>query len=89
MTTTQGIKLDEQTQKRIKALAAKRDRSPHWLMKTAIENYLEREEQYEREKTEDMQRWANYELTGQAIDNAEVTQWLNKLENGQNEPWQR
>lgn len=89
MSTTQGIKLDEETQKRLKALAAKRDRSPHWLMRTAVESYLEREEQYEREKSEDMQRWSNYELTGQTIDNADVSHWLNKLASGQNEPWQQ
>lgn len=89
MSTTQGIKLDEETQKRLKALAAKRDRSPHWLMRTAIESYLEQEEHYEREKSEDMQRWANYELTGQAFDNSDVSQWLHKLASGQKEPWQQ
>ena len=88
MSTTQGIKLDEETQNRLKALAAKRDRSPHWLMRTAIESYLKQEEQYEREKSEDMQRWSHFELTGQAIDNTSVNKWLNKLANGQNEPWQ-
>lgn len=89
MASTQGIKLDEQTQKRLKALALKRDRSSHWLMKTAIEDYLDREEQYEREKAEDMQRWEQYELTGQAVDHTEVSPWLEKLASGQNEPWQR
>jgi predicted DNA-binding protein len=51
---TQGIKLDNATQARLKALAIKRDRSPHWLMRTAIERYLAQEEQYEKEKAEDM-----------------------------------
>lgn len=89
MTNTQGIKLDEQTQKRLKALADQRDRSPHWLMRTAIANYLDREEQYEREKSEDMKRWEQFELTGQVIDNVDVSHWLEKLASGKNEPWQQ
>jgi predicted transcriptional regulator len=45
MAIIQGIKLDDETQRHLKALVVKRDRSPHWLMRTAIENYLAREEQ--------------------------------------------
>lgn len=89
MASTQGIKLDEQTQQRLKVLAHKRDRSPHWLMKAAIEDYLNREEHYEREKAEDTQRWEQYELTSHAIDHADVAPWLEKLANGQIEPWQQ
>ncbi len=89
MAVTQGIKLDEETRQRLKVLATKRDRSPHWLMRTAIESYLDREERYEREKSEDMKRWEQYEITGQVIDNAAVTGWLDKLANGQAEPWQQ
>ncbi len=87
MSTTQGIKLDDETQQRLKALAAKRDRTPHWLMRTAIESYLAREEQYEQEKHEDMQRWERFELSGQAIDNTVVESWLQKLAAGQTDPW--
>jgi predicted transcriptional regulator len=45
MATTQGIKLDDSTRARLRVLAEKRKRSPHWLMRTAIEDYLQREEQ--------------------------------------------
>lgn len=88
MSTTQGVKLDDNTQQRLKALALKRDRSPHWLMRTAIESYLVREEQYELEKAEDMQRWEQFELSGRAIDHSTAENWLKKLANGKNEPWQ-
>ncbi|EKY3089736.1 trifunctional transcriptional regulator/proline dehydrogenase/L-glutamate gamma-semialdehyde dehydrogenase [Cronobacter dublinensis] len=40
-TTTMGVKLDDATRERIKAAAAKIDRTPHWLIKQAIFNYLE------------------------------------------------
>ena len=79
MATTQGIKLDDKTQDRLKALAEKRNRSPHWIMKTAIEGYLEREEGYEREKSEDMKRWERYQLTGTSVDQESVETLLTEL----------
>jgi predicted transcriptional regulator len=87
MSTTQGIKLDDEISARLKALGKKRDRSPHWLMKTAIEIYLDREEKYEAEKAEDMARWEQYQLTGKAIDNSKVEAWLKDLSQGKNTPW--
>ncbi|MFS2224852.1 trifunctional transcriptional regulator/proline dehydrogenase/L-glutamate gamma-semialdehyde dehydrogenase [Pantoea sp. B65] len=39
-TTTMGVKLDEATRDRIKLAAQKIDRTPHWLIKQAIFNYL-------------------------------------------------
>ncbi|MFH8134819.1 trifunctional transcriptional regulator/proline dehydrogenase/L-glutamate gamma-semialdehyde dehydrogenase [Pantoea osteomyelitidis] len=39
-TTTMGVKLDEATRDRIKQAAQKVDRTPHWLIKQAIFNYL-------------------------------------------------
>ena len=87
MATTQGIKLDENTRQRLKALAGKRNRSPHWLMRAAVKRYLDTEEQYEREKSEDEARWEAYVLTGNAVDNAKVTSWLADLANGKTTPW--
>lgn len=43
-TTTMGVKLDEATRDRIKAAAQQIDRTPHWVIKQAIFNYLERVE---------------------------------------------
>lgn len=39
-----SIKLDVQETERLRALAAVRKRSPHWLMREAIREYLAREE---------------------------------------------
>ncbi|MBV4412141.1 trifunctional transcriptional regulator/proline dehydrogenase/L-glutamate gamma-semialdehyde dehydrogenase [Enterobacteriaceae bacterium YMB-R22] len=46
-TTTMGVKLDEATRERIKTAASRIDRTPHWLIKQAIFNYLERLENNE------------------------------------------
>ncbi len=82
MPQTKGVKLDEKTQQRLAALARIRDRSPHWLMCKAIETYLEREEKYEREKREDMERWEHYLLTGEAVSHDKATAWLKNLAQG-------
>ena len=82
MATTQGIKLDDVTTKRLKTLAAQRNRSAHWLMRTAITDYLDREERYEQEKAEDMARWEQYALTGKVFSEQEATSRLQKLLKG-------
>ena len=48
-------------------------------MCTAIEIFLEREENYEQEKREDMDRWDRYQLTGEAIAHQEAVAWLENL----------
>lgn len=71
-----GVKLDETLHARLKALSAVKKRTPHWLMKAAIEEYVTREETYEREKLEDMERWQRYKMTGHAIPAETVDAWL-------------
>ncbi|TFZ32785.1 trifunctional transcriptional regulator/proline dehydrogenase/L-glutamate gamma-semialdehyde dehydrogenase, partial [Pseudomonas syringae] len=41
-TTTLGVKLDDPTRERLKAAAHSIDRTPPWLIKQAIFNYLEK-----------------------------------------------
>lgn len=89
MTATRGIKLDAETHDRLKALAALRDRSPHWVMKTALLEYLDREEAYEREKQEDQERWERYQLTGEAVPHEQVAAWLEGIAAGKSAPWRR
>jgi predicted transcriptional regulator len=75
-TINTGVKLDATLHERLKALSSLKERTPHWLMKAAIEEYVEREETYEREKNEDMERWQRYQRTGNAIPNEMVDAWL-------------
>lgn len=85
-TTTRGIKLDERTQERLQALGKLRDRTPHYLMKAAIESFLDREEAFEREKQEDQERWERYQMTGEAVSQEQATGWLDSLAQGRAEP---
>lgn len=76
MTTTMGIKLDEETRERLKALGSARRRSAHWLMREAIREYLDKEEESERRNAEADEAWAEYRRTGQSVSNEAMTAWL-------------
>lgn len=76
---TIGLKLDDETRERLQQLGQRRDRSPHWLMKAAIRQYLEREERIERERQEDEARWQRYAETGAFVANSDMMQWLGDL----------
>jgi predicted transcriptional regulator len=89
MASTQGIKLDDDTKQRLKTLAEKRDRSPHYLMKTAISDYLEREETYEKEKAEDIARWEHFMHTGKSIDNTVMKKLFQDIKQGKRVTWPR
>lgn len=74
--TTTGIKLDGRMRARLKALSRLKQRSQHWLMKEAIERYLEQEEDTERLKRETLERWERYEATGEHISDRAIRAWL-------------
>jgi predicted transcriptional regulator len=87
MSVTQGIKLDDETSKRLKTLSSQRNRSSHWLMRDAIERYLSEEERYEREKAEDIAEYEDYLQTGRGISQKEMGAWLDRLVQDKNAPW--
>lgn len=80
--TTVGLRLDENTQQRLKTLGKNRDRSPHYLMKEAVERYLNVEESIESERELTKSRWEKFELTGQSISHDQVERWVDNLANG-------
>ncbi len=70
-----GLRLSEDVQRRLEALGKARDRSPHYLMKAAVERYLETEEAVEAERQLVSARWERFEVTGEALDHTEVEAW--------------
>jgi predicted transcriptional regulator len=74
--TTMGVKLDDETRDRLKALAEARRRSAHWLIKEAIDQYLKREEQIEQRNREADEAWAEYQRTGQFVSHEAMGAWL-------------
>ena len=71
-----SIKLDSDTQTRIKLLAAARDRSPHWMMREAITQYVEREERKEAFRRDTLDAWQEFQETGLHVSLEEADQWL-------------
>lgn len=87
MSITQAIKLDDETNNRLKVLAQQRNRSAHWLLRDALQRYLAEEERYEREKAQDLAEYEDYLLTGKAVSNDTVASWLNELAGGKKAAW--
>jgi predicted transcriptional regulator len=72
-----SIKLEDGLINRIQNLANLRNRSPHWIMRQAINDYVEREETRESFKQEALNSWKSYKETGQHLTGQEVKDWLN------------
>ncbi|MCX5809866.1 MAG: ribbon-helix-helix protein, CopG family [Proteobacteria bacterium] len=71
-----AVKLEPEIQDRLKRLAAAKRRSPHWLMKEALKEYVEKEEAAEKLRQETLERWEAYRLSGESVSNEAVMAWL-------------
>ncbi|MFZ5441373.1 MAG: toxin-antitoxin system [Myxococcota bacterium] len=76
---TMGVKLERETRDRLKSLGRLKERTPHFLVKKAIDEYLEREERWEAEKKEDQERWEEFATTGESVSLQEVTKMMRTL----------
>lgn len=77
--STTGLRLPAETRERLEALGKARDRSPHYLMNAAIERYLDKEEAIEAERQLVNARWERFEVTGEALDHADIKAWAATL----------
>jgi predicted transcriptional regulator len=71
-----SIKLEQGEHDRLKSLADARQRKPHFLMKEAIRQYLDREEAHESFKQEALASWRAYRETGQHLTGETLIGWL-------------
>ena len=78
-----SLKLDEALKSRVQHLADARRRSAHWIMREAIQQYVEREEGREALKRDALQAWEQYQATGRHLAEDEADAWLARLENGE------
>lgn len=84
--STTSLKLDSEMKTRIQRLASARRRSPHWIMREAIEQYVDREEKHEKFRQDALAAWAHYQTTGLHLSAEEADAWLAKLEQGEDAP---
>jgi len=80
--STTSLELDATTKERVRRLAVSRRRTAHWIMREAVEQYLEREEKREQLRQDALAAWQHYEETGLHVTGAEADAWLKKLEAG-------
>lgn len=78
-----SVKIDDELKSRIQRLADVRDRTPHWIMREAIRDYVEREEKREAFKQDALRAWEAYEENGLHLTLEEADSWLAKLEAGE------
>lgn len=71
-----SIKLDDALKERVQHLAAGQRRSAHWVMREAIQQYVEREEARESFRQEALASWTEYQRTGEHLGGGETRAWL-------------
>lgn len=71
-----SLKIDDDLKVRVEHLASVRDRSPHWIMREAIRQYVEREEARESFRREAEASWVAYKETGRHVTRDELFAWL-------------
>jgi predicted transcriptional regulator len=81
-TSTTSLKLDSDMKERVQKLAASRRRSPHWIMREAVEQYVLREEKREQLRQDALAAWVHFQATGLHATAEEADAWLAQLEAG-------
>ncbi|MDR3515234.1 MAG: CopG family ribbon-helix-helix protein [Azospirillaceae bacterium] len=71
-----SVKIDDDLKSRIHRLAGLQQRSAHWLMREALEQYVAREEARESFKEEALASWTAFQETGLHLTGAEIRVWL-------------
>ena len=78
-----SLKLDPAINERVQRLASARRRTAHWILREAVEQYVEREEKREQMRQDAQATWAHYQATGVHATAEEADAWLAKLEAGE------
>ena len=81
-----SVRLDEQLENRLSALAAKTQRSKSFLAKEALIRYIDEEERKQRENDLTVKRWEEYQETGETVSNESMTNWLDSWGTDQEKP---
>jgi predicted transcriptional regulator len=71
-----SIKLNDDLKARISKLSEQRKRSAHWIMREAIQQYVDREEARESFKQEAETSWVEFQATGMHLTGDETRVWL-------------
>jgi predicted transcriptional regulator len=79
-TANLSIKLELADRDRIRALAAYKNRTPHFIMKEAVRKYLEEEEAEQRFIAAAKESRSHYQQTGLHMTHEEFSSWVDQLQ---------
>jgi predicted transcriptional regulator len=71
-----SVKIDSAMALRVERLAKAQRRTKHWIMREAIEQYVEREEKREVFRSDTLEAWEEYQTTGLHLNADELEAWL-------------
>lgn len=71
-----AIRLTADEQNQIANLAEMKQRKPHWIMKEALRQYLEREAAAESLRQGTLASWNEFKHTGLHVNEDEMNSWL-------------
>ncbi|PSJ81227.1 CopG family ribbon-helix-helix protein [Neisseria iguanae] len=74
-----AVKLPLDVKERLKIVAEQQDRSMHWLMREAVNQFLEREEHKAALRKEADASWQHYQETGRHVTLEEANDWMDKI----------
>lgn len=81
---TLSVKLDPSYRERLGGLASMKKRTAHYLMREAIEQYIEREEARQAVIADAKAAWEDYRQTGLHITLDEFEAWVEAIEENPN-----
>ncbi len=83
---TVTVKLDPSARSRIASLAAVKKRTPHYLMREAILEYIQREEARQNFIQAAEASYAQYKETGLHVTFDEFSAWVDEVQNDPDKP---
>lgn len=84
-----SLKLDDAERARLAELAAKTQRSPHYLMREAVLSFLDREEKRIAFREEAEAAWTDYKETGLHLTLDDMEVWSKTSPAAQLRPWRK
>ncbi len=81
-----GVRLDNELESRLSALAERTHRSKSHHAKKALARYIEQEEAKEQADKESLERWEAYKENGESVTNQSVMNWLDGWGTEQEKP---
>lgn len=77
-----SVKLDPDTRARLERLAQTRRRTPHWMLREAVAQYVEREEKRDAFRQDTIKAWEEFQSSGLHATASEADAWLAQLGDG-------